>query len=295
MRGFSYHKPKDVGEAIALLSKYGGKASVLAGGTDLLVELKKRLKVPSHIIDIKGIPSLDRITVEPEGHLRIGSLVTMATLSTHPALVNGLGVLSMAASKLGSWQVRNRATLGGNICNASPSGETLPALLCLNAQLKLEGTGGERVVPVEDFFLGPGESAAAIGEILTEIVIPPPPDKSDGLYKKLALRRAMDLAVIGVAVLGFFDLSRNCFKDIRIGLGAVAPTPIRAKKAEIVLTGKRVNGDVIEEAASAASSESRPLTDIRGSEWYRREMIRHLVEESIREILERGRENTGRT
>jgi carbon-monoxide dehydrogenase medium subunit len=295
MRGFSYHKPKDVGEAIALLSKYGGKASVLAGGTDLLVELKKRLKVPSHIIDIKGIPSLDRITVEPEGHLRIGSLVTMATLSTHPALVNGLGVLSMAASKLGSWQVRNRATLGGNICNASPSGETLPALLCLNAQLKLEGTGGERVVPVEDFFLGPGESAAAIGEILTEIVIPPPPDKSDGLYKKLALRRAMDLAVIGVAVLGFFDLSRNCFKDIRIGLGAVAPTPIRAKKAEIVLTGKRVNGDLIEEAASAASSESRPLTDIRGSEWYRREMIRHLVEESIREILEKSRENTGRT
>jgi carbon-monoxide dehydrogenase medium subunit len=149
--------------------------------------------------------------------------------------------------------------------------------------------------PVEDFFLGPGESAAAIGEILTEIVIPRPPDKSDGLYKKLALREAMDLAVIGVAILGFFDLSRNCFKDIHIGLGAVAPTPIRAKKAEIVLTGKRVNGDLIEKAASAASSESRPLTDIRGSEWYRREMIRHLVEESIREILEKSRENTGRT
>jgi carbon-monoxide dehydrogenase medium subunit len=295
MRGFSYHKPKDVGEAIAFLGKYGEKASILAGGTDLLVELKKRLKAPSHIIDIKGISSLDRITLEPGGHLRIGSLVTMATLGKHPALVNGLGVLSMAASKLGSWQVRNRATLGGNICNASPSGETLPALLCLNAQLKLEGTHGERVVPVEDFFLGPGESAAAVGEILTEIVIPPPPDKSFGVYKKLALRKAMDLAVIGVAVLGFFDLFGDCFKDIRIGLGAVAPTPIRAKKAEIVLTGKRVNGDLIEEAASVASSESRPLTDIRGSEWYRREMIRHLVEESIREILERCRENTGRT
>jgi len=290
MRSLSYHKPKTVKEAIALLGRHGERAAILAGGTDLLVEWKKRLRAFSHIIDLKGISSLKGIEFNPQGHLRIGPLTTMQALASSPALMNGLRVLSEAASRIGSWQIRNRATIGGNVCHASPSGDTLPALLCLNAQLKLEGPQGGKIVPVEDFFLGPGESIAVTEEILTEILIPPLPRSSCGVYRKFALRRAMDLAVVGVAVLGSLDPIRDRIEDIRIGLGAVAPTPIRAKKAEDFLTGRKIDEDIIEETATLASEEARPVSDIRGSEWYRREMIKHIVAEAIQEVLEKIRQ-----
>ncbi len=285
MKTFSYRKPKSLKEAIALLKRHREKAQILAGGTDLLVEYKNRLRPLSHVIDIKGIASLDGIAVEPKGHLRLGPLVTMQALSTHPALVDGLSVLSQAASKIGSWQIRNRATLGGNICHGSPSGDTLPALLCLNAQVKLAGPKGERKVPVEDFFLGPGKTAAEPDEILTEILIPRPPPRSVGVYKKLAPRRAMDLAVVGVAVLGSFDPPGEGFADIRIGLGAVASIPLRAKAAENLLRGAKVHESLIIQAADLASAAASPISDVRGSAWYRREMIQHLVEETLRETL----------
>lgn len=284
MRKFSYHKPKSIKEAVDLLNKYGESAKILAGGTDLLVELKKRQKTLSHLIDIKGIPFLDRIVLDSQGYLRVGPLATIQTISTSPTIVNRSNVLSKAASKIGSLQIRNRATIGGNVCRASPSGDTLPALLCLNAKLKLEGLLGKRIVPIEKFFLGPGESVSKIDEILTEILIPPLLDKSYGVYKKLTLRRAMDLSVVGIAISGSFDSLEDRFRDIRIGLCAVAPIPFRAKKAENILTSMKINKNLIEEAAYTASLEAKPISDIRGSEWYRKDMIKCLIEEGFRKF-----------
>ena len=284
MKSFSYHKPKNLREAFDLLRKYGEKAAVLAGGTDLLVELKKRLKSPTQLIDIKGLSSLEGIRLDPEGFLRIGPLTPLEELSHSPLLKNGWGLLAQATSKVGSLQIRNRGTLGGNICHASPSGDTLPALLCLAAKLKLAGKESERVIPLEDFFLGPGKSALGVDELLTEVILPLPPLGCRGVYKKFALRRAMDLAVVGVAVLGSMDPQKGVFADLRIGLGAVAPTPIRARKAEALLKEARVSKEVICKAGKLTQDEAAPISDLRGSEWYRREMIGHLTREALWEI-----------
>lgn len=285
MKTFIYDRPKTVTEAISLLQKYKGKATILAGGTDLFVDLKKKVKYFPHIIDIKGIPPLESVGFDSNGNLQIGPLVTMQALSTHPGLLHGYESLSKAASKLGSWQIRNRATIGGNICRASPSGETLPALLCLNAELKLVSVEGERRVPLKNFYWEPGKSAIMIDEMLSEIIIPRIYTKSYGTYKKLAVREAMDLAVVGIAIVGWLDPRSEFFKDIRIGLGSVAPTPIRAKKAEAFLTGKKIEDDLIAEAASLASTEAQPISDVRGSSWYRSDMVKQLVEEAIQEMV----------
>ena len=295
MRSFSYHKPKSVRDTVALLNRYGEEAVLLSGGTDLLVELKKRVRNPSHIVSIQGIPGLRRVEPDGEDLLHVGPGVTIQTLTNHPALTGGLRLLSQAASLLGSWQIRNRATLGGNICHASPSGDTLPALLCLKAVLKLESLDGERVVPAENFFLGPGQTAALPGEMLTDILIPRPPAGSCGVYKKFGARQKMDLAVASVAVLGVVDPPAKCFSSIRIGLGAVAPTPIRSRKAEDLLSGSKVSEELIADAARSAAMEASPISDLRASEGYRREIIRHLTQEALREIWVQGRTNPGQT
>lgn len=288
MKTFSYHRPETLDEAIALMDEHGENASVLAGGTDLLVQLKKREKSVAHVVDIKTIPALDEIITSETGEIRIGPLVTMQALSESPALQGGSEILAQAASKLGSLQIRNRGTIGGNICNASPSGETLPALLCLEARLRLAGISGERKIPVEDFFLGPGKNGCRVGELLTQIILPPLPSDWVGVYKKHSLRNAMELAVAGVAVLGSYDRSRHLLKYIRIGLGAVAPTPIRARKAENILVGLETSESLINKTAEMASKEAKPISDVRASKWYRTEMVKHLTRAAIEELMDRS-------
>jgi carbon-monoxide dehydrogenase medium subunit len=196
----------------------------------------------------------------------------------------GWNLLAQAASKVGSVQVRNRATLGGNICHASPSGDTLPGLLCLEARFKIIGPQGEREIAAEEFFLGPGQVALGPAELLTGILLPKGSLPLRGVYKKFTLRRMMDLSLVGVAVLGELDETGDTFRDIRIGLGAVASTPIRATKAEIAFTGDKITEERIEEISWLAAEEASPISDIRGADWYRKEMIYHLMREAIREI-----------
>jgi carbon-monoxide dehydrogenase medium subunit len=284
MKHFSYHKPATIEEAVTFLRRYEGKEAVLAGGTDLLVEMKQNLRTPVHVVDIKGIERLREITTNRDGSLLIGAAVTLQSLSTSSFLNRGWNLLAQAASKVGSVQIRNRATLGGNICHASPSGDTLPALLCLEARFKIFGPQGEREIPAQDFFLGPGQVALGRTEILTGILLPKNSLRLRGVYKKFTLRRMMDLSLVGVAVLGELDDTGNTFRDIRIGLGAVASTPIRARRAEITLTGDKMTAKRIEETSRLAAEEAHPISDIRGDDWYRKEMIHHLVQEAIREI-----------
>lgn len=280
---FNYLAPKTIDEALSLLAQYKAKARVIAGGTDIIPKLKRReIGAPEYVIDLKGIAGLDDIKYDASG-LSLGALVTIGAVETSPLIGEKFAILAQAAQSMASPQVRNRGTIAGNICNAVPSADLAPALLTLGAKLKLISRKGERTVSIEDFFTGPNQTVLNNEEILQEIQIPTPPPNSQGVYLKLTPRRAMDLAIVGVAVV-IIPKDGIC-KDIRIALGAVAPTPIRAKKAEAVLKGRKFDDKVIEKAAQTAAGEARPIDDHRASAEYRRDMVEVLVKRAIKQAI----------
>ena len=279
---FNYLEPATIEEAIALLSQYDGKARVIAGGTDLLVQIRNKAIKPEHVIDIGYIPGLDYVNYDEKQGLRIGALATIRALEKSDKLRRRYPVISQSAGELGSAAIRNVATIGGNLCNAAPSADAAPALIGLSAQARITGPGGERVVSLEDFFTGPGETVLRTGELLVEIQVPVPSPDMRGVYLKHG-RSAVDLATVGVAVIMVLESGGVC-RDIKIVLGAVAPTPMRAKKAEEVLRGKKVESALIEKAAQAASAEAQPITDVRASAGYRREMIKVFTRRAIEQI-----------
>ena len=221
-----YFEPKTISEALSLLAKYGEQAKVIAGGTDVMVDIKYK-EEPGCLVNIKKIPGLGAIQ-QNGGSLRVGSLVTIREIETNSIVRERLPVFWEACHQFASLQIRNTATVGGNICRASPSGETLAPLLVLEAKGKLAFADGEKSEPFTSFFQGPGKSSVGAKGLLTEIEIPYPPAGSKSIYLKHAVRGAMDIAMVGVAVLVTPDAAKNGLQDVRIGLGAVAPTPIRA-------------------------------------------------------------------
>lgn len=284
MRRFDYFEPATLDEAITLLGRYNGTANLLAGGTDLLVEIKEQLRRPDHVINIKKIPGMDRLRFDPATGLKFGSLVTAREIETSPDVRRDYRGLAQAASEVGSIQVRNRATIVGNICRASPSADTLPPLIADGAVITMFGPAGERRLALEDFFVGPGKTVLAGNEIVTGIDIPAVAPRSASVYIKHGRRKAMELATVGVAV--SLTLDGAVCRRIRIVLGAVAPTPIRAKKAEAMVQDHVLDEALIEAAAETAMEESRPISNIRGSAAYRREMVRVLTARAIRQARE---------
>lgn len=281
---FDYLKPKTIDEALSLLSKYKGRAKVIAGGTDLILDMRRRsIKAPEYVIDLKGIPNLDYIKYDEGSGLSIGALTTIHAIETSPIIQEKFSILAQAAYVIGSIQVRNRGTVAGNICNAVPSADTAPPLLTLEAKLKPISQKGERTVNIEDFFRGPGETVLTSEELLQEIQVPNLPSNSRGVYLKLTPRSSMDLAVISAGVVVIPE--DGICKDIRIALGVAAPTPMRAKRAEEFIKGQKLNNEVIEKAARIASEESRPRDSMRASAEYRREMIRVLVRRAINQAM----------
>jgi carbon-monoxide dehydrogenase medium subunit len=279
---FVYLAPKTVTEALSLVSHYKD-AKLIAGGTDLIPQLKQRsINLPSHIIDLKNIPGLDYIKYDVKNGLHIGALATIKSVIDSTVIRDKFSILAQAAESMASPQVRNRGTIAGNICNAVPSADSSIALLVLEAKLKLAGAKGERVVAIEDFFTGPNQTVIK-DEVLVEIQIPTPPPGNKGVFLKLGPRKAMDLAIVGVAVLVIAD--RGSFKDVRIALESVAPTPMRAKKAEAVLKGQNFDAKLIEKAASAAAGEAKPIDDHRASTEYRRDMVKVLVKRAIEQAI----------
>jgi len=281
IREFKYFEPHTLAEALALLEQYSNNenAKILAGGTDLLVGMKEKGLTPDYLINIKYIPGLNYIKQDEE-KLRIGATTTIGEIVDNDLINKKFNILAQAASVLGSVQVRNRATIGGNLCNAAPSAEMAPALLTLDAQARIAGKKGERIVPLEKFFLGPGKTVLK-KEILVEIIVPFFPPQTKGIYIKNSPRKAMDIAAVGVAVAAVLDRDKKVFNKVRIALGAVAPTPMRAVKAEEFLINKEISSSAIREAAQIASREAKPITDIRSSEWYRREIVRVSVERAL--------------
>jgi probable selenate reductase FAD-binding subunit len=283
MQRFDYLKPHTLEEALSLLNQYGDRARLIAGGTDALVMNKQKKISPGVLISLRGIPGLDQI--ESNGMFKIGALVTHWTIEQSELIRKRFPLLAEASSVLGSVQIRNVATLGGNICTASPSAETAPSLLVYEAEVHLFGEKETRRLPIESFFVGPGETALSKKEILKEIILPPPPLNSMGTYLKLGRRKSVDLSVVNVAVLLTLVPKTGICERARIALGAVAPTPMRAKETEKILEGNLLDEGIIRKAGDCAKQECSPINDIRGSAEYRREMVKVLVEKGIRQSL----------
>lgn len=280
---FEYIQPATIEQAISLLTKYDGKAKVIAGGTDLVVQMRRKETRPQYVVDITGIPGLNYIDYDEKQGLRIGALTTIRALETSTELHQRYPVISQAASQLGSVAIRNVGTLGGNLCNAAPSAETAPSLIGLGARAKVIGPDGERIVPLEDFFKGPGSTILNTGELLAEVQVPVPLPGTRGIYLKHGIRGTVDLAIVGVAVIVTLEAGGEVCQDINIVLGAVAPTPMRARSAEEMMRGKRVDDALINRSAQAASDAARPISDVRASAEYRKEMVKVFTRQALRE------------
>ena len=282
---FEHHTPTTLAAALDLLARWGGQAKILAGGTDIFPAMKKRELTPGHLISLKGIAGLKEISAD-DREIRIGALATLGELERSELVGKQLPILLQALQVMASPQIRTLGTIGGNICNAVPSADTIPPLLALQASVTLRGASSDRTVPLEDFFTGPKASVLRADEILTEIVIPRPPAHSGGVYIKLMRRNAMELALVGVAVQLQLDASFTICEGARIALGAVAPTPLRAPGAEALLVGRKIDAALAGEAAQAAAKVCRPrVGSIRASVEYRRSMVEVLTKRAIMDAL----------
>lgn len=279
-----------VEQACAFLSEHGEGTSIFAGGTDLFTKMKHRRMVPRRLINIKGVPGLDRI-IHDEGGLRIGALATIQEVEASAVIGKRFAALKQAAAVLGTTQIRNVGTIGGNLANASPSAEFAPPLLALGASLRCAGSGGERLIPIEEFFVGPGKTTLQRDEVLIEVQVPDLPAGARCVYLKHSLRK-MDVAIASASV--FVQLKDGVCVDIRIALGAVGPTPIRATLAEQVLRGQRLSGgapdgQLLDEVARVAAKESFPIDDLRAFALYRRRLIAMLVGKGLERVTDRMR------
>jgi carbon-monoxide dehydrogenase medium subunit len=280
---FEYLEPGSVDEAISSLAAYGGDAKAIAGGTDLILQIRNKEIEPKFVIDLTTVSGLDYINYDEKGGLRIGALTTIRSLETSSLIRRLYPVISEAAGQLGSAAIRNMATVGGNLCNAAPSAETAPALIGLSAVARIIGVDGERSVPVEQFFTGPGTTILRDGELLAEIQVPVPAPNTKAIYLKHTKRDSIGPAIVGVcAVVSHDDEAR---RDVRVVLSAVAPTPIRAYLAENGIRGRKADNAVIKTCAQLASEEARPISDVRASAEYRKDMVRVLTQRALRAVV----------
>jgi aerobic carbon-monoxide dehydrogenase medium subunit len=283
MRPFNYYEPVTLKDAVALLQQHSERVSLLAGGTDLLVEIKEHIRSPEHIINLKKIPGLDYVMYDETAGLRFGALTTIRSLEISPVVSKKYPGLAQALREIASVQIRNRATVGGNICRSSPSADTLPPLIADGARVTIFGPHGERQLLLEDFFTGPGKNQLIAGEILVEISVPAPPPHTGQVYMKHGRRKAMELATVGVAVT--LTLNADICEAVRIVLGAVAATPIRARKAEEMIRGKPITPESFPAVAATAMLEARAIDDVRSSAAYRKEIVRVLTGRALEKAL----------
>jgi CO/xanthine dehydrogenase FAD-binding subunit len=277
----TYQAPLSLKEALTALKNHGPGCRVLAGGTDLIVQMKQGRTAVTSVVDVKRLPELNRLEWTKADGLNIGAAVSLSRLLEFPALSAQYPLLYQACSLIGSNQIKNRATLGGNLCNAAPSADSAPALLCLGATVVATAGGRIRRVPLAEFFRAPGLTALSRGEILREVAVPTPPPHSAGAYFRHTPREEMDIAVAGVAAFITLTPRSRKVKTARLALSAVAPTPILAPVAEAVLTGEALTAEIIERAAAAAAAVASPISDLRASAEYRRELVRALARKAL--------------
>lgn len=279
MYKFDFVSPRSPEDVVTQLKERGPGGKLLAGGTDLLLQTKARLVKPAYVVDLSRLPDLARLERRPGEGLWIGATVRMRTIQQSPLFQDGFSVVADGAKLVGSIQIRNLATVGGNLCNAAPSADVAPPLLAMGARAEILGPSGSRSVPLDDFFLGPRRTVVEPNELLLGVWVPEPAARSGGHYLRHTPRKEMDIAVAGVG--SSLTLDDGKCSDVRIALGAVAPTPIRAVKAEAALRGQPLSQELIDHAARLAAEEARPIDDVRGTAEFRR----HLVEVLTRRTL----------
>ena len=287
MRRFEIALPRTVDDCVKLLSERPGDTKVVAGGTDLVPQMKNGVTHPARVVDLSGIPALRTLTSANGTGLRVGGAVTARRLELEPGVRASYTALAEAGALVGSVQVRNLATVGGNICNAAPSADLAPPLIAFDAEAVIAGPKGQRRVPVASFFTGVRTTVLAPDELLVEFAIPAPGPHSGGTYVRHTPRRELDIAVVGVS--SQITLADGVCAKARIALAAVAPTPVRATEAEQALTGQALTPALIERAAELAVGAARPISDQRGSADFRRHLVRVLTRRTLTTAHERAR------
>jgi len=287
IKDFKHFAPKTLKEALALLDKYGDDCKVICGGQSLLILMRQGLVSPKYMVDIKGLSELSYIKDGKDG-LKIGATTTHRTIEKSAVIKKKYPVLAEMETRLASIQTRNWGTIGGNVCHGDPAGDPAPVLIALNATLTVAGTRGTRSIPVEKFSLDYFEVDLKDGELLTEIQLPAPPPHTGTVYTKFNIIES-DLATVSVAASVTLGSGDGVCQDVRIALGAAAPTAIRAKKAEAVLKGKKITEALLKEAGEVAATEAEPISDIAASEEYRLELVKVLVPRMTREALARAK------
>lgn len=286
---FEYFTPKTIEEALKLLSQYDEEeCKVIAGGQSLIILMKQRLITPKYLIDIKGVSDLDYIKLDEKEGLKIGALTTHRAIEKSPVIQKGFSVLSEMEQNVSSVETRNWGTIGGNVAHGDMAGDPTPVLIALNAKIKMTSLSGERAVDAGDFTLDYFETVLHHDELLTEVQVPTLPPNTGAKFTKFS-QIAGDYAIASVAVLITLDKNKEICRDARIALGAVGPAPMRAKKAEDILKGKRISDDLLAEAGQVASEEASPTSDAEASEEYKRELVGVLVKRVGSEALERAK------
>jgi len=310
VKSYGYYKPQTIQEALELMGTLED-AKYIAGGTDVMVLLKQEKLAPANLVSLRNINGLYGIDIQ-DG-VKMGAGVTHTEIANNGFIRKRYSALADAAGSVGSKQIRNVATVGGNICNAAPSADTACPLLVLDAKVVITGKAGDREVPLDDFFLGPNKVALEPGDLVTRVVMPAFGDNTGSAYIKHARRQAMDLPVLGIAarvtikvggseagcrdafgagddisrIIKGLEAEQLVLDEVRIAMGVVAPRPIRAKKAEEVLRGKIISEELFEEVGEIAASESQPRDSIRGEAWYRREMVKVLARRALLRSIDR--------
>jgi len=280
---FNYHKPLTTREALALLEEYHEQSRLYAGGTDCFVQIRDRRYLPEHMIDLKSIPELNEIQFDKKSGLKIGAVASMNALVRAKGVAEHYSVLVQAAKEVAGYQLRTRATVVGNICNASPCGDTIGPCMVYDGKMHLLSSTGERVVSLRDYFTGPGKTVIERGEIATAITLPVSPVGTCGVYKSIGRNKLGDLAIAAVTILGFPDNECSSGFQFKIALTAVAPTVIFAEQAQALLCSEKLSEKVIKEASDLSADASKPISDIRASAEYRKDMIRALTYRGLME------------
>jgi carbon-monoxide dehydrogenase medium subunit len=271
-----------------LLASHNGDARVLCGGTDLIVQLREGRRQAGLVVDVKHIPDLTQVTYDGETGLRIGAATSCHEICTNPIVQEKYPGLVDGIHLIGGVQIQNRASVGGNLCNASPAADSIPALIVHHAICHITGQGSSRTLPVEEFCVAPGQNALKAGELLTHIQVPAPQKNSGASYLRFIPRNEMDIAVVGAGASVVLDEDGKRFVSARIGLGAVAPTPLLVSSAGDFLAGKDLTRANIKEAARIAQSFAKPITDLRGTAAHRKHVVAVLVERALDKAIERA-------
>jgi carbon-monoxide dehydrogenase medium subunit len=291
MKAFDYAAPHTLREAATLLAEHGDRARVLAGGTDLIVQVREGRRELDLVVDVKHVPEVNELDYHPPRGLRIGAAVPCYRICEHPELDRVYPGLIDATSLIGGVQIQSRASLGGNLCNASPAADTIPALIALGAVCVISSPDGSREVPVEQFCTSPGKTVLRRGEMLVSLHLPPPRPHSGSAYLRFIPRNEMDIAVVGAGVALTLDAGRSKCTAARIALAAVAPTPLLVPQSGEALVGTALADADLARAAEIARSAARPISDMRGDAEYRRHLVGVLVQRALRIALSRAKEN----